>query len=439
MDSLDLNTIRSHFPALAMQVHGRPAVFLDNPGGTQVPQPVIDAMTDYLVHANANRGGAFATSQRSDAILDDAHAAMADLLGAASPDEIVFGPNMTTLTFAVSRALGREIGPGDEIVLTRMDHDANITPWVMLAEDRGATVRWADFDVEDYTLDMAGLRALLNERTKIVAVGYASNATGTVHDIVAITRWAHEVGALVFVDAVQYVPHGPVDVQALGCDLLACSAYKFFGPHVGVLYGRYDLLDRLRAYKVRPAKNKPPHKFETGTQNHEGIAGTVAAVEYLAGLGSRYGADAYSTHGYSTDDPLPLPLGEGRGEGAPTRRQQLHRAMTLLRDYDHVLSTAILDQLEGIPGLRVHGITDRGRLDERVPTVSFSWPGHRPRAIAEALGRAGVFVWDGNFYALSVTERLGLEDQGGMVRVGAVHYNTTDEIVRLGDALRRLA
>jgi selenocysteine lyase/cysteine desulfurase len=206
-----------------------------------------------------------------------------------------------------------------------------------------------------------------------------------------------------------------------------------------VLYGRYDLLDRLRAYKVRPAKNKPPHKFETGTQNHEGIAGTVAAVEYLAGLGSRYGADAYSTHGYSTDDPLPLPLGEGRGEGAPTRRQQLHRAMTLLRDYDHVLSTAILDQLEGIPGLRVHGITDRGRLDERVPTVSFSWPGHRPRAIAEALGRAGVFVWDGNFYALSVTERLGLEDQGGMVRVGAVHYNTTDEIVRLGDALRRLA
>jgi cysteine desulfurase family protein (TIGR01976 family) len=222
----DLNKIRSQFPSLAMQVHGQPAVFLDNPGGTQVPEVVIDAMGDYMVYANANRGGAFATAERSDALLDDAHAAMADLLGAASPDEIVLGPNMTTLTFAVSRALGREIGPGDEIVVTRMDHDANITPWVMLAEDRGATVRWADFDVEDYTLDMAGLRGLLNERTKIVAVGYASNATGTVHDIATITRWAHDVGAWVFVDAVQYVPHGPVDVQALGCDLLACSAYN---------------------------------------------------------------------------------------------------------------------------------------------------------------------------------------------------------------------
>lgn len=407
---LDLNRIRSDFPALALQVDGLPAVFLDNPGGTQVPEVVIDAIGDYMVYANANRGGAFATAQRSDAILDDAHAAMADLLNATSPDEIVFGPNMTTLTFAVSRALGRDLKPGDEIVVTRMDHDANITPWAMLAEDRGATLRWADFDVEDYTLDMAGLRGLLNERTRIVAVGYASNATGTVHDIATITRWAHEVGALIFVDAVQYVPHGPVDVQALGCDLLACSAYKFFGPHVGVLYGRYDLLDRLRAYKVRPAKNKPPHKFETGTQNHEGIAGTLAAVEYLAALGS--GAD---------------------------RRQRLHSAMAALRDYDHILSAAILDQIQGIPGLRVHGIADRSRLAERVPTVSFSWEGHHPRAVAEALGQAGIFVWDGNFYALSVTERLGLEDRGGMVRIGAVHYNTTDEIVRLGDALHRLA
>jgi cysteine desulfurase family protein (TIGR01976 family) len=342
---------------------------------------------------------------------------------------------MTTLTFAVSRALGRELKPGDEIVVTRMDHDANITPWIMLAEDCDAVVRWADFDVEDYTLDMAGLRGLLNERTRIVAVGYASNATGTVHDIATITRWAHEVGALVFVDAVQYVPHGPVDVQALGCDLLACSAYKFFGPHVGVLYGRYELLDRLRAYKVRPAKNKPPHKFETGTQNHEGIAGVLAAVEYLADLGSLYGphGDAYPAGGAPA-----LPAEEGRGRGE-SRRQRLHTAMTLLRDYDHVLSAAILDQIEGIPGLRVHGVTDRSRLTDRVPTVSFSWDGHHPRAVAEALGRAGIFVWDGNYYALSVTQRLGLEEKGGMVRIGAVHYNTTQEIMRLGDALRRLA
>jgi len=439
----DLNQIRAAFPALGMQVHGRPALFLDNPGGTQVPQVVIDAMADYLIHANANRGGAFATAQRSDAILDDAHAAMADLLNAASPDEIVFGPNMTTLTFAVSRALGRDLQPGDEIVLTRMDHDANISPWTLLAEDRGATVRWVDFDVEDYTLDMAGLRGLLNERTKIVAVGYASNATGTVHDVATIARWAHEVGALVFVDAVQYVPHGPVDVQALGCDLLACSAYKVFGPHVGVLYGRYELLDRLRAYKVRPAKNQPPHKFETGTQNHEGIAGVLAAVEYLADLGFRYGAGLPLTPPLSQrerepEGAPPRPLGEGWGEGVP-RRQRLHAAMSLLRAYDHVLSAAILDQLAGIPGLRVHGVTDRGRLAERVPTISFSWQGHHPRAVAEALGRAGIFVWDGNYYALAVTERLGLEEQGGMVRIGAVHYNTLDEIVRLGDALRRLA
>ena len=441
---LDLNHIRAAFPALAMQMHGRPAVFLDNPGGAQVPQSVIDAMADYLTHANANRGGAFLTAQRSDVILEDAHAAMADLLNAASPDEIVFGANMTTLTFAVSRALGRDLQPGDEIVLTRMDHDANITPWTMLAEDRGATVRWVDFDVEDYTLDMAGLRQLLNERTRIVAVGYASNATGTVHDVATITRWAHQVGALVFVDAVQYVPHGPVDVQALGCDLLTCSAYKFYGPHVGVLYGRYELLDRLRAYKVRPAKDRPPHKFETGTQNHEGIAGVLAAVEYLADLGSRYGAAAGA---YSTDGAAGSRYGAAAGaystsgaagEGV-SRRQRLHSAMSLLRAYDHLLSAAILDQLEGIPGLRVHGISDRGRLAERVPTISFSWQGHHPRAVAEALGQEGIFVWDGNYYALAVTERLGLEDQGGMVRVGAVHYNTTDEIIRLGDALRRLA
>lgn len=417
---LDLNRIRSHFPALAMQVNGQPAVFLDNPGGTQVPQVVIDAMSHYLAFSNANHGGAFITSQRSDEMLDDAHAAMADMVNASSPNEIVFGPNMTTLTFSISRALGRQIGPGDEIVLTRMDHDANITPWVMMAQDRGATVRWVDFDVEDYTLDMEGLRNVLSERAKIVAVGYASNALGTVHDVATITRWAHEVGALVFIDAVQYAPHGPIDVQALGCDLLAMSAYKFFGAHIGVVYGRHDLLESLPAYKVRPASNQPPGKFETGTQNHEGIAGTLAAVEYLASLAP------------------PLPLGEGRGEGAPTRRENLQRAMTLLRDYDHMLSAAILDQMEGIPGLRVHGVTDRSRLVERVPTVSFSWEGHHPRAVAEALGRAGIFVWDGNYYALAVTERLGLEDQGGMVRVGAVHYNTTDEIARLGDALRRL-
>lgn len=419
---LDLNDIRSAFPALAMQINGQPVVFLDNPGGTQVPQAVIDAMSNYLTGSNANHGGAFATSQRSDEILDDAHAAVADMVNASSPNEIIFGPNMTTLTFSISRALGRQIGPGDEIVLTRMDHDANITPWVMMAQDRGATVRWVDFDVEDYTLDMAGLRNALSERTKIVAVGYASNALGTVHDVATITRWAHEVGALVYIDAVQYAPHGPIDVQALDCDFLAMSGYKFFGAHIGAVYGRHDLLESLPAYKVRPATNEPPGKFETGTQNHEGIAGTLAAVNHLADIGRQYGGEF-----------------EDRFPGLSGRRLHLKTGMTVLRAYDHTLSAAILDELETLPGARIHGITDRSRLNERVPTVSFTWPDRHPRAIATYLGQQGIFVWDGNYYALSVTERLGLEGKGGMVRVGAAYYNTVEEIHRLGDALRAMA
>lgn len=416
---LDVGAIRTQFPAFEQRLDGQPVVFLDNPGGTQVPQVVADAVSDYLLNHNANHGGAFATSQRSDAILHDAHAAMADMLNAASPDEIVFGPNMTTLTLSISRALAREIGPGDEIIVTRMDHDADISPWLLIAEDRGAGVRWLDWDVEDYTLDMPALHRMINERTRIVAVGYASNATGTVHDVAQVIEWAHKAGAIAFIDAVQYAPHGPVDVQALGCDFLACSAYKFYGPHVGVLYGRYDLLDRLRAYKVRPAPSSPPGKFETGTQNHEGIAGTLAAVNYLAQIGETYGSEF-----------------EPQFPDFSGRRLHLSTGMTLLREYDHVLSDAILTELEGIPGLRVHGIADRDRLDERVPTVSFTWEGRHPRDVAAALGGQGIFVWDGNYYALAVTARLGVECEGGMVRVGAVHYNTVDEIRRMGEALR---
>lgn len=419
---LDVHALRAQFPALRQTDSGRPIVFLDNPGGTQVPQVVIDAIKDYLIHHNANHGGAFATSQRSDEILYEAHRAMADLLNAASPDEIVFGPNMTTLTLNISRALARELGPGDEIIVTRMDHDANIAPWLLIAEDTGATVRWADFDVEDYTLDMVALRDLINPKTRLVAVGYASNATGTVHDVKTIVDWAHAVGALVFVDAVQYAPHGPIDVQALGCDLLACSAYKFFGPHQGVLYGQYALLDRLQAYKVRPAPDLPPGKFETGTQVHEGIAGALAAVNYLAEIGQQFGA------------PYAARFPDFTG-----RRLDLKTGMTVLREYDHLLSAAILDELETLPGVQVRGITDRHRLTERVPTVSFTWRERHPREIAAALGAQGIYVWDGHYYALSVVERLGLADRGGMVRIGAVHYNTVDEIRRLGDALRAIA
>jgi cysteine desulfurase family protein (TIGR01976 family) len=422
MDTFDASVLRSQFPALAQTQDGRPVVFLDNPGGTQVPQSVVDAMADYLVHSNANHGGAFATSERSDATLHEAHAAMADMYNAASPDEIVFGPNMTTLTLSVSRVLARDLGPGDEIVVTRMDHDGNISPWLLVAEDRGATVRWAGFDVEDYTLDMEGLHGLINDRTQIVAVGYASNALGTINDVRTIVEWAHEAGALAFIDAVQYAPHGPIDVQALGCDFLVSSPYKFYGPHMGALYGKYDLLDRLRAYKVRPAPDDPPGKFETGTQNHEGIAGTLAAVEYLASIGERYGA-AYEHY---------FPALSGR-------RLHLKTGMSVLRAYDHALSAAILDELETLPGVHIHGITDRNRLRERVPTVSFTWEGHQPRDVAEALGDQGIYVWDGNYYALAVTERLGLEGKGGMVRIGAVHYNTVGEIRRLGEALRAMA
>lgn len=417
----DVAAIRAQFPALAQEVAGRPAVFLDGPGGIQVPQSVIDAMADYLAQHNANRGGAFATSRHTDTILAEARAAVADLLHAASPTEIVFGPNMTTLTFNLSRALGREIGPGDEIVVTRLDHDANIAPWLFIAEDRGATVRWADFDPEDCTLDMAGFREVINENTKIVAVGYASNATGTVNDVATIARWAHDAGALVFVDAVHYAPHGPIDVQSLDCDFLVCSAYKFFGPHIGVLYGRHDLLDQLQAYKVRPASDAPPGKFETGTQNHEGIAGTLAVVNYLAELGERYGE----------------PFAE-RFAGLSGRRLRLKAGLAAIQAYERNLTAALLDELAVLPDICVHGVTDQNRLDARVPTVSFTWEGRHPRDIAAALGERGIFVWDGNYYALAVTKRLGVEDRGGMVRIGAAHYNTLEEIRRLGDALRAI-
>jgi cysteine desulfurase family protein (TIGR01976 family) len=410
---LDLPQNRKYFPALNQTQDGKPVVFFDNPGGTQCPQMVMDAVSAYLMNDNANHGGAFATSVRSDAMLHDAHQAMADMLGAASADEIVFGANMTTLTFSVSRALGRELKPGDEIVITRLDHDANISPWLLLARDTGAVVRWVDIREKDCTLDMADFEAQITSRTKIVATGYASNAVGTINDVKAIVEMAHAVGALAYIDAVQYAPHGLIDVQALGCDLLVCSAYKFFGPHVGILYGKLDLLDRLSAYKVRPADNRPPYKFETGTLNHEGIAGTRAAVEYLAQISNI------------------------KGE-SPSRRERIVAGMTAIKEYEKTLSARLIAGLQQIKGLKIWGITDLAQLDRRVPTVSFTLEGHSPREIAEYLGRRGIFVWDGNYYALAVMERLGLEPTGGMVRVGPVHYNTVEEINRLLGELESL-
>jgi len=420
---LDLSQNRKYFPALNQTQDGKPVVFFDNPGGTQCPQMVMDAVSAYLMNDNANHGGAFATSQRSDAMLHDAHQAMADMLGAASADEIVFGANMTTLTFSVSRALGRELKPGDEIVITRLDHDANISPWLLLARDTGALVRWVDIREKDCTLDMADLEAQINSKTKIVATGYASNAVGTINDVRTIVEMAHAVGALAYLDAVQYAPHGPIDVQALDCDLLVCSAYKFFGPHVGILYGKLDLLDRLSAYKVRPANDRPPYKFETGTLNHEGIAGTRAAVEYLAQISARSGLSQTNTR---------------NAKSQMSRRERVVAGMTAIKEYEQTLSARLIAGLQQIKGLKIWGITDLAQLDRRVPTVSLTLEGHSPREIAEYLGRRGIFVWDGNYYALAVMERLGLEPTGGMVRIGPVHYNTVEELNRLLGELESL-
>jgi len=412
----DIHEIRSHFPSLQSG-----AIFFDGPGGTQVSQQVIDAVSDYYKTANANTHGAFATAQRTDAILAEARSAFADLLNARSPNEIIFGPNMTTLTFNLSRALGRWLNPGDEIIVTHLDHDANIAPWLAL-EERGAVVQRVDIHPDDCTLDMADFEKRLSTKTRVVAVGGASNAVGTMNDLKTIISLAHMAGALVFVDAVHLAPHAPIDAQNLDCDLLACSVYKFYGPHLGVLYGKSDLLDRLQAYKVRPAENQPPHKFETGTQNHEGIAGALAAVNYLASVGEKYGA------------PYAAQYKQFSG-----RRLALKTALAAIKEHERNLFVSLMVGLRAIPGITIYGITDHTRFDYRTPTVAFTLNGQTPRAVAEYLGRNNIYVWDGNYYALALMERLGLEERGGAVRVGLAHYNTAEEVERLLQVLMEYA
>lgn len=417
--SLNLDTIRQQFPSL-----NRNAIFFDNPGGTQIAKQSLDRITKYLIENNANHEGAFATSIASDAVLDEAHQAMADFYNAASAEEIVFGNNMTTLTLHISRSLSRDWKEGDEIVLTRLDHDANVTPWVLAALDKGVKVNWVDFDVEDGTLNMESMQKALERKPKLVAVGYASNSLGTLNPIEKITKMAHDAGALVYVDAVQYAVHGPMDVQKIGCDFLVSSSYKYFGPHAGILYGKRELLEKLVAYKVRPATNKLPGKFETGTQNHEGIAGILGAIEYFEWLGKEFGGDyanELSQQGYSG------------------RKLLLKQAMTAVHAYEFELSRALLSALEAVPGLRIFGNTDARRLDERIATFSFRIGDMNPRVVAEQLAAENIYVWDGNYYAINVSERLGVEDKGGMVRVGAVHYNTLDEVQKLKEALLKIA
>jgi cysteine desulfurase family protein (TIGR01976 family) len=413
---LDAAALRAHFPALERTLDGRPIAYLDGPGGTQVPRACIDAMTAYLEGSNANHGGAFLASVETDALLADVRAAGADLLGADDPDEIVFGPNMTTLTFAISRALGRDLRPGDEIVVTRLDHDANVAPWLTMAEERGASVRWLELDAERAGLDLGRLGDVIGPRTRIVAVGMASNALGTVTDVARVVAAARDTGAVTFVDAVHAAPHLPIDVGALGADLVVVSPYKFFGPHLGMLWGRHELLERLTAYRVRPAGEALPGKWETGTQSHESLAGLMGTFGYLERLGAAYGGASHATE----------------------RRVRLRAAMEAIQAHERGLSLGTLERLRGVPGLVVHGIADRDRVAERVPTFSITLPGHHARAIAEHLAARAISTWDGDFYAWELVRALGLADAGGLLRIGLVHYNTLEEIDRLVDALREL-
>jgi cysteine desulfurase family protein (TIGR01976 family) len=409
---LNLAHIRAQFPSLAQTVNGSPAIFLDGPGGTQVPQRVIDAISHYLAFDNANSGGNYETSRRTDTMLHEARNAMADFLG-CDWDEIAFGMNMTSLTFAMSRAIGRDLKTGDEIVLTCLDHDANFAPWKAL-EERGVLIRVADIHEEDCTLNMADLAGKINPQTRIVAVGLASNAVGTINDVAEITRLAHKVGAMSYIDAVHYAPHGPIDVRAMDCDFLACSAYKFFGPHMGVLYGKREHLQRLTPYKVRPASDDSPHRWEVGTQNHECIAGITACVNYLADLGR-------------TVDPA-----------ASSRRQAVLAAMREIQLYERGLAEHLISGLLKIRGLKFYGITDPQRFAQRCPTVAVRINGHAPSELATKLNGRGIFTWDGNYYAINLSDRLGVEITGGFLRIGLAHYNGAEEVEALLGALREI-
>jgi cysteine desulfurase family protein (TIGR01976 family) len=412
--AFDVTRIREQFPALKLKDNGNDRIYLDNPGGTQVPRMVINRMEDYLIHSNANHGGNFHTSRNSDALLQRAHEAMAHFLNAPSDREIVFGPNMTTLTFAISRSLGHWFRPGDEIIVTRMDHDANVTPWTLLARDLNLRIKWLNFNRDTYAYEPEELDQLLSDRVKLMAVNYASNAIGTINDIKTVCRKVHEAGGLVYVDAVQYVPHGPTDVQDLECDFLVCSAYKFFGPHQGILWGREELLEKLPAYKVRPADDHSPGKFETGTQSHEGQAGTLGALEYLMWIGQTIGSEEISGNSHHKDE-----------------RKLFYDAMQTIKEYEISLTNHLINGLNNIKKIRIQGITDPQQFSRRVPTVSFIMEGMHPSDVAGKLGEMNIFVWDGDYYAVEVINHLGLQQSGGMVRVGAVHYNTIAELDRL--------
>ena len=403
MRPFPIDRVRREFPALSRPHDGRPLVFMDNPAGTQLPRRVIDAVANALVDAASNHGGFFDNSLNAEAIHARAHRAMADFLNAGSPNEIVVAQSMTALTFHVSRSLGRRWAPGDEIVVTRMDHEGNVSPWLLLAEDMGLVIRWLPFSRDTWQIEPEDLRALLGPRTRLVALNAASNLTGSINDVAALAALARSAGALTYVDAVQLAPHRCIDVQALGCDFLACSSYKFFGPHLGVLWGRQELLDELTAYRVRCAPEASPGKWETGTPQTELLAGLAACVDYQDWLGREVG-------------------------GGDTRRGRIEAAYRAVARYEAGLAARLIEGIEAIPGTTVHGVTDPDRMAGRVPTVSMTHARIPPPQVAERLARAGICVWSGYNYALEAVRHLGIDEATGVVRIGLAHYNTGEEV-----------
>lgn len=407
-----IETVRAAFPALSLTDNGRRRIYLDNPAGTQVPKSVAEAVSRCLLSINANLGGFFETTVAAQKVVDDAHAAMADFLGAETAEEIIIGANMTTLTYHLSRTLGRGFAPGDEIILTRMDHEGNVSPWLQLAEDRGLVVRWLPFDQESWQVEPAALAALLSDRTKLVALNYASNLTGSINRVKELTHMARTAGALVYVDAVQFAPHGLVDVTEIGCDFLVCSAYKFFGPHMGILWGRRAVIDALQPYKCRCSSNELPERFELGTPQIELMAGLTAAVGHFEQLGEAAGSKG-------------------------SRRAKIAAAFSSSIAYENVLALQLIEGLSAIDGLTIHGITDPARVHERVPTVSFTVEGIEPESIVKPVNGEGIFLWSGHNYAWEIVHQLGIPADQGVVRIGIAHYNTASEIAETLESVTR--
>lgn len=412
----DVEYVRGQFPALSMKVNGHPVAFLDGPGGTQVPQRVIDAMVDYMVYKNANSEGAYKTSIDSDEMLIESHRVMADFLG-CSRREVAFGHNTTTLCIKLALSLVRDLKKGDEVMITQIDHEANRGPWESLTE-KGIVVKEVRMDIDTCTIDIKDFKAKLSDKTKIAAFNYASNAVGTISDVKNMVKLVHEVGAIAVVDAVHYALHGPIDVKEIDTDFLMCSAYKFFGPHIGVLYGKEDIFERIRTYKVRPQYDKIPYKMETGTLNHEGIAGAKAAVEFIAGIGAKYEEDFREEI-----------------KGLSGRRKDIVLGMLSLEAYEKPIAQYLIDELSRIKKVSIYG-PPKGH--PRTSTVSFIIEGIHSKHVAEALGEKGLFVWDGDFYATRLVECLGLVENGGLVRIGLAPYNTLDEIERLVSEIKKL-